>query len=341
MVQVTDGQKKLTKPTSPANITDDMDLDEFAAALSGCAFGAGRISQAADIFTEMIADKNIVKFFGLAGAMIPAGMRKIIADLIRDGHINVLVTTGANMVHDALEGLYMPHYKGDAQSNDVSLHKEGIDRIYDVFLPDKHFEEFEGFMQETIAKLPQRPIKISEFMAHLGKHIENPDSILRAAYDKGVPIYCPAFPDSVIGLQAWLYKETNPLVIDAIGDMHDFMDICWNAEKAGAFFVGGGVPKNFIFQSMLVTPRDFDYAIQLTMDTPQTGGLSGATLEEAISWGKVGHKSKLVTVYSDATITMPLIVGAARARLRKQNQNKNQNQNRNKNKSQNKNQKTK
>jgi deoxyhypusine synthase len=101
--------------------------------------------------------------------------------------------------------------------------------------------------------------------------------------------------------------------------MHDFMDICWNAEKAGAFFVGGGVPKNFIFQSMLVTPHDFDYAIQLTMDTPQTGGLSGATLEEAISWGKVGYKSKLVTVYSDATITLPLIVGAARARLRKQN----------------------
>jgi len=299
-----------------------MDLDAFVTALSGCAFGAGRVSQAADILTEMMGDKDVVKFFGLAGAMVPAGMRKIIADLIYDGHINVLVTTGANMVHDALEGLDMPHYKGDAHSNDVDLHKEGIDRIYDVFLPDHHFEEFEGFMQETISKLPNRPIKISEFMAHLGKHIDNPDSILRAAYDTGVPIYCPAFADSVIGLQAWLYKETNPLVIDAIGDMHDFMDICWEAKKAGAIFVGGGVPKNFIFQSMLVTPRDFDYAIQLTMDVPQTGGLSGATLEEAISWGKVGHKSKLVTVYSDATITLPLIVGAARARLRKQKKSK-------------------
>ncbi|WNY25137.1 deoxyhypusine synthase [Methanolapillus millepedarum] len=319
MVHVTEGCQRLTKPVVPADIQAGMDLDEFVTALSGCAFGARRIAEAVDIYTEMLSDKKTVKFLGLAGAMVPAGMRKIIADLIRDGHINVLVTTGANMVHDALEGLYMPHYKGDEGSNDVMLHEERIDRIYDVFLPDQHFEELEGFLQDVIADLPSdRPVSIAEFMKNLGKNIENPDSILRAAYDMNVPIYCPAFPDSVIGLQAWLYKETNPLVIDAIADMHAFMDICWEAEKAGAVFIGGGVPKNFIFQSMLVTPRDFDYAIQLTMDTPQTGGLSGATLEEAISWGKVGSKSRLVTVYSDATITLPLMVGATRARLSKQ-----------------------
>jgi len=132
-----------------------------------------------------------------------------------------------------------------------------------------------------------------------------------------VPIYCPAFPDSVIGLQAWLYKETNPLVIDALADMHNLMDICWEAEKAGAVFIGGGVPKNYTLQTMLVTPREFDYVIQLTTDMPQTGGLSGATLEEAVSWGKVNAQSKTVTVYSDATITLPLMVGAAKARLRK------------------------
>ena len=317
-MHITEGQSRLTKPIIPATISDDMDLDDFATQLSGCGFGARRIGKAVDVFTEMITDEKTVKFFGLAGAMVPAGMRKIIADMIRDGYINVLVTTGANMVHDALEGLYMPHYVGDDQASDVQLREEGIDRIYDVYLPDNHFEDFEVFMQKIIAELPAgKPVSIKEFMANMGKNIENPDSILRAAYDKNVPVYCPAFPDSVIGLQAWLYKETNPLVVDALADMHDLMDICWEAEKAGAFFVGGGVPKNFIFQTMLVTPREFDYAIQLTMDTPQTGGLSGATLDEAVSWGKTNAKSKMVTVYSDATITLPLIVGAARARLKK------------------------
>jgi deoxyhypusine synthase len=317
-MHITEGQSKLVKPIVPAEITNDMDLDEFTAALAGCGFGARRIGKAAEIYTEMLSDEKTVKFFGLAGAMVPAGMRKIIAGLIREGHINVLVTTGANMVHDALEGLYMPHYVGDDSANDVELRKEGIDRIYDVYLPDNHFEDFEGFMQEMIAELPtEKPISIVEFMRHLGGKIDNPDSILRAAYDMNVPIYCPAFPDSVIGLQAWLYKETNPLVIDALADMHDLMDICWEAEKAGAVFVGGGVPKNYTLQTMLVTPREFDYVIQLTMDTPQTGGLSGATLEEAVSWGKVNAESKTVTVYSDATITLPLMVGAAKARLRK------------------------
>ncbi len=133
----------------------------------------------------------------------------------------------------------------------------------------------------------------------------------------GVPVYCPALQDSVIGLQAWLYKEGNPLNVDAFADMHEFMEICYEAESAGAFLIGGGVPKNYILQSMLVTPKSFDYAIQLTMDHPETGGLSGATLDEAQSWGKVGENAKSVTVYADATITLPLMVAAVRTRLLK------------------------
>ena len=112
-MNITEGQSKLVKPIVPAEITADMDLDQFVTALSGCGFGARRIGKAVEIYTEMISDEKTVKFFGLAGAMVPAGMRKIVADLIRDGYIDVLVTTGANMVHDALEGLSMPHYIGE------------------------------------------------------------------------------------------------------------------------------------------------------------------------------------------------------------------------------------
>jgi deoxyhypusine synthase len=130
----------------------------------------------------------------------------------------------------------------------------------------------------------------------------------------GIPVYCPAIQDSIIGLQAWLYKQTKPLNVDVFADMKGLIDRCFEAKRAGIMIIGGGVPKNFILQSMLVTPRSFDYAIQLTMDRPETGGLSGATLDEARSWGKIGENARSVTVYSDATITLPMIVAAAKCR---------------------------
>lgn len=118
----------------------------------------------------------------------------------------------------------------------------------------------------------------------------------------------------MIGLQFWLYRQTHGIVVDAFGDMDRLMDICFSAEKAGAFLVGGGVPKNYILQSMLMTSMGFSYAVQLTGDRPDLGGLSGATLDEARSWGKVDEDAKTVTVYGDATITFPLIMAAVMGR---------------------------
>ncbi|MGB9926881.1 MAG: deoxyhypusine synthase [Methanosarcina sp.] len=309
--------KKLSTPVKGAKISSNMSVDDLVREYSGCAFGAGRLAEAVDVYYEMLASEKTRKFFGLAGAMTPAGMRNIISDLIRDGYIDVLVTTGANMVHDTVEALGLHHYKGTACSNDIQLRQECIDRIYDVYLPDQHFTDLEEFLQKVYAGLPEENVSIRQVLSEIGKNLEDDSSILKAAADMGVPVYCPALQDSVIGLQAWLYKEGNSLTVDAFADMHEFMEICFEAESAGAFLIGGGVPKNYILQSMLVTPKSFDYAIQLTMDRPETGGLSGATLDEAQSWGKVGENAKAVTVYADATITLPLIVAAVRTRLSK------------------------
>ncbi|AKB16284.1 deoxyhypusine synthase [Methanosarcina thermophila MST-A1] len=316
-MDIEDSSKNLTTPIRGAKIVADMTVDELVREYSGCAFGAGRLAEAVDIYYEMLASEKTTKFFGLAGAMIPAGMRNIIADLIRDGYIDVLVTTGANMVHDTVEALGLHHYKGTACANDIQLRHDCIDRIYDVYLPDQHFTELEEFLQSIYAGLPKEKLSIRQVLTEIGKNLDDDSSILKTAADMGVPVYCPAIQDSVIGLQAWLYKEGNPLHVDAFADMHEFMDICYETESAGAMLLGGGVPKNYILQSMLVTPRSFDYAIQLTMDRPETGGLSGATLDEAQSWGKVGENAKTVTVYADATITLPLIVAAVRTRLLK------------------------
>lgn len=307
---------KLVRPIKQAKITPGMNVDSLVSELDGCAFGAGRLAEAVDIYCDMQRD-DTTKFFGFAGAMVPAGMRSVVSDLIRDGYIDVMVTTGANMVHDLVESLGLHHYKGTDITDDVELKHEEINRIYDVFLPEHHFIDFEDKMQSIYGELSSDTISIRELLTHIGSRLDDKNSILKTAADMDVPIYCPAIQDSMIGLQAWLYKQMNPLNVDAFADMKEFMDICYDAKKAGALLIGGGVPKNYIFQSMLVTPNEFDYAIQLTMDTPETGGLSGATLDEARSWGKVGEEARSVTVYADATITLPIIVAAARSRLGK------------------------
>ena len=309
--------KKLTTSVKSAKIVPNMTVDELVTEYGGCAFGAGRLAEAVDIYYEMLVSEKTTKFFGLAGAMTPAGMRIIIADLIRDGHIDVLVTTGANMVHDTVEALGLHHYKDTDCSNDIQLRHECINRIYDVYLPDQHFADLEEFLQRVYAGLPEEKLSIRQVLTEIGNNLDDNSSILKTAAELEVPIYCPAIQDSVMGLQAWLYKEGNPLHVDAFADMHEYMEICYEAESAGVLLLGGGVPKNYILQSMLVTPKSFDYAIQLTMDSPETGGLSGATLDEAKSWGKVGENAKSVTVYADATITLPIMVAAVRTRLLK------------------------
>ena len=306
---------RLEQPIAHAHITPDMSVDELVNQLSGCAFGAGRLAEAVDIYTAMLGDSECTKFCGLAGAMVPAGMRNIVSSLIRDGHIDVLVTTGANMVHDIIESLGLHHFKGSELVDDIQLKHDQVNRIYDVFLPEEHFTNVEEFLQSAYSQLEGQTISIRELFTHIGSKLEDKDSILKCAYDAEIPIYCPAVQDSIVGLQAWLFKQTGKLVVDAFADMREFMDICYDAKRAGAVLIGGGVPKNYILQSMLVTPKDFDYAIQLTTDRPDSGGLSGATLDEAQSWGKVGEDAKAMTVYGDATITLPIMVAAAMSRL--------------------------
>ncbi len=304
---------ELKRPIKHAKIGRDMTVSELVEAFSGCAFGAGRLSEAVDIYREMVKDQECTKFFGLAGAMVPAGMRQVVSGMIRDGEIDVLVSTGANLVHDIIESLGLHHYKGTDIADDVQLKHEAVNRIYDVFLPEHHFTDFEEKLQSVFREIPEN-LSITELLSHIGAKMDDNNSILKSAYDMGIPVYCPAIQDSIIGLQAWLYKQTKPLNVDVFADMRGLIDRCYEAKRAGVLIIGGGVPKNFILQSMLVTPKSFDYAIQLTMDRPEPGGLSGATLDEARSWGKVGENARAVTVYSDATITLPFIVAAAKSR---------------------------
>jgi len=296
-------------------IEPGMSVEALVEGMSHCGFGARRLAGAVDIYEQMLAG-GYTKFFTLSGAMVPSGMRNIISLLIRSGHIDVLVTSGANLVHDIIES-FGAHCLGTPESDDTALRAEGLSRIYDLYLRDEDFIKFEELMQSILPDEPER-ISGAELMKTIGSQISDGRSILRSAYDRDIPVFCPALPDSMIGLQAWLHSQTKKLNVDAFADIKQIVDICYQAPRTGIVIVGGGVPKNFALQSMLVTPNSFQLAVQLTTDTPEAGGLSGATLSEAVSWGKISADARSMTVYGDATITFPLMVAATLGRLKRQ-----------------------
>jgi deoxyhypusine synthase len=296
-------------------IRPGMSVDQLVRELSRAgAYNGGALARAVDLCEEMFRDTEATRFLGLAGAMVPAGMGKLVSDLVEHQYIDVLVSTGANLTHDIIEAIGCRHYHGSSCCSDIELRHEEINRIYDVFLPNEAFARFEEFMQESLSTLdPAKSYPITDLLSHLGGRLDS--GILAAAVRKGVPVYCPAVADSMIGLQCWLYSQTGRINVDAFADMKSLLGHCFSADRAGALLIGGGVPKNFILQSMLMTPKGFTYAIQLTGDRPDLGGLSGATLEEARSWGKITEAAEAVTVYGDATVTLPILVAAVRERL--------------------------
>ncbi len=307
--------KQCNEPVTQLHVKPGMTVNDLVEAMGKAgAYNGGSLARAADIWEQMLSDKETTKFFGLAGAMVPAGMGGIVSDLINAGHIDVLVSTGANLTHDTIEAIGCRHFHGTAFCDDVELRHDEINRIYDVYLPNEAFVDFEEFMQEVFGELePKSTISISGLLEHIGKHTTS--GILHTAARKKIPVYCPAVQDSMIGLQYWLFSQTSKVTVDAFADMPALMDRCFTAKKAGAMLVGGGVPKNFILQSMLMTPNGFSYAVQLTGDRPDLGGLSGATLDEARSWGKITEEAQAVTVYGDATITLPMLTAAVMERL--------------------------
>ena len=324
-------------PVGHAAIRAGMTVGELADEYGRAGVGAATLHEAIDVTESMFGEDDVTVFFGLAGAMVPTGMRRIVADLIRDGYVDALVTTGANLTHDAIEAIGGKHHHGcvhaegkTEREHDETLREEGVDRIYNVYLPQEHFASFEAHLRaEVFPELEAEcehdgSISIERLTRELGRAnlavngrdaIDEDAGIAAAAYEAEVPIYCPAVQDSILGLQAWMYSQTTAFSLDALADMTDLTDLAFEADRSGAFVVGGGVPKNFTLQTMLVTPGAYDYAVQLTMDPPQTGGLSGATLDEARSWGKLEPHAENVSVYADATITLPLIVAAVRERL--------------------------
>ncbi|MBO8179218.1 MAG: deoxyhypusine synthase [Archaeoglobus sp.] len=287
--------------TSP-EIHEGIKVSELVEMLGKTAFNARRIGEAAKICEEMVKNDSFV-FLTLAGAMIPAGMRKIVAGMMQNGFISSLVTTGANVVHEIVESLGMGHEIGSCYVDDKALAEENVNRIYDVFVSQEAFEKVEEFLSGVISEL-EGVYASYEFLWEVGKRMNDESSFLRIAAEKEIPVFCPTLHDSIAGLHVMIYRKN--LQIDFFRDVSRIIDLCFQKRKMGVIVVGGGVPKNFTLQAMLLA-EGFDYAVQITTDSPQWGGLSGATLEEAKSWCKLKPDAKAVTIYCDATIAFPLL----------------------------------
>ncbi len=277
--------------------------------------GAGSVAKAVDIFEEMIKESTV--FLGMAGPLSASGLRGIVSELIRKGYVDAIVTNGANMVHDLIESFKGCHYVGDFTADDRKLKKKKIGRIGNIYTKIGNFETFEDKVQEMLGDISEEKrenISVKELLWEIGSRIDDEESILRNAYEKKVPIFSPALIDSMLGLQLYFFSQHNKIVLNSLKDMHDLVEMVFQSEKTGGVFLGGGVPKHYILGANLLKDG-IDYGIQITMDRDEAGSLSGAKLEEGISWGKGRETGKFVSVVGDVTVLFPLIVAALMERL--------------------------
>ena len=304
------------KPVNHIKIRNSITVNELVKQMNSAGIlGAGRLGKAVNICEAMIKNKDCKVFLGLAGPLVPGGMRDIIIDLIENKWVDVVVTTGATLTHDLGEALGYSHYQGSADADDAELHKKGLDRVYESYMQNSIYEGMEDFIAKNFEHLKDKK-SIKEFLWEIGR-LTPKKSILKAAYENKVPVFCPAISDSGIGLMIWgQLAKGKQIETRAFEDLKEIIDIAWTSRKAGVIYFGGGVPKNYIQQAMQLAPKSASYGVQVTMDRPEPGGSSGAELKEGISWGKLNPEAKFVDLICDATIAMPIIYAALKKRIK-------------------------
>jgi deoxyhypusine synthase len=302
------------------------------------AYNAGRLSEACRLFSEVMLEPDVTVGMSLTGAMTPAGLgMSTIIPLIEAGYVDWIVSTGANLYHDAHFGLGLAMHKGNPFADDVDLREEGVVRIYDVFFHYDVLLSTDRYIRE-VSQRPefQRLMSTAEYHYLLGGYIREREkalgltrkSVLAAAHECGVPIYTSSPGDSSIGMNvAEQALAGSKLRFDVSADVNETAAIVFGAKAAGGqsgvLIVGGGSPKNFVLQTepqiqevLGISEKGHDYYLQITDARPDTGGLSGATPSEAVSWGKVDPDKLPDTVvcYVDSTIGLPVLTSYALAR---------------------------
>ena len=287
-------------------------------------FVSRETANAANIFNDMIKDKECTIFLTLAGSTSAAGCMNIYRDMIKYNMVDAIVATGASIIDmDFFEALGFKHYQGSQFQDDGELRKNYIDRIYDTYIDEDELQMCDKIICDIADKLEPRSYTSREFISEIGKYLKDnakkKNSLIETAYDNNVPIFCPAFTDSSAGFGLVMHQEKNPkkcITIDSIREFRELTEIKIQSKGSGLFMIGGGVPKNFIQDTVICAEllgKEVDmhkYAVQITVADSRDGACSSSTLKEASSWGKV-DVTKEQMVFAEATSVLPLIASDA------------------------------
>jgi len=313
----------LKKEVQHIDITK-FDSREIIKQMDKMSFSARDLAKATEIFNMMLKDESCSVILTLAGSTSAAGCMNLYADLIKYNMVDAIVATGASIVDmDFFEALGFKHYQGTPFIDDKFLRDNYIDRIYDTYIDEEDLQKCDGTIFEIANSLEKRPYSSREFIYEMGKFLKKnakkKDSLIELAYDNNVPIFCPAFTDSSAGFGLVLHQVKNPdshLTIDSIADFKELTDIKIEAGTTGLLMIGGGVPKNFVQDTVVcaeILGKEVDmhkYAIQITVADSRDGACSSSTLKEACSWGKVDTAYEQM-VYGEATSLIPLLASSA------------------------------
>ena len=313
----------LNKPVEHIDITK-FDARPIISSMEKMSFVSRETANAAKIYNEMLSEKDCTIFLTLAGSTSAAGCMHIYRDLVKYNMVDAIVATGASIIDmDFFEALGFKHYQGSQFQDDTELRKNYIDRIYDTYIDEEELQHCDKVIGEIADSLEPRPYTSREFISELGKYLKKnakkKGSLIEMSYDYQVPIFCPAFTDSSAGFGLVMHQEKNPkkhMTIDSIREFRELTEIKIKSKGSGLLMIGGGVPKNFIQDTVICAEllgKDVDmhkYAIQITVADTRDGACSSSTLKEASSWGKV-DTSKEQMVFAEATSVIPLIASDA------------------------------
>ena len=319
-------------------------VSQLLAEMSRTAYQGRKLGEAVDVWEKMLKEKDLTIVMGLAGSMSTAGQWTIINWLMENRFIDVLVSTGANVSEDIVDAMGFSYWQGSHMANDEALLEADINRYYDVYGKETDYRKMEELVTDFVMTLKTDfPYSSEEFLHLLGKYLgeKGIPSITAIAAQNGVPIFSPAISDSAYGETFLMAKNKgHNIILDSVKEFDQFVSIGTKTKDVGVVYIGGGVPKDLTqLIAISVSPQTKDqgvpgreghlrkslqeyyyphkYSIQLTTDAPQWGGLSGCTLEEAISWGKINSESGTRAVcYCDATIALPLITHALNERVK-------------------------
>ncbi len=317
--QVRAKRRVLDRPIQAVEVRRGMKAADLVEAMAEMSIQARNLGTCARVLDAVYRDRRRpTVFLGLAGPLIAAGLRRVIRDLVVGGYVDVVVSTGAILYQDIYQARGHRHYRGTPAADDVALRRLRIDRIYDTYVDEEKFWETDTWCGRMADRLPPGNYSSRAYLDFLGSQLEDPESIVHQCHRLGVPMFAPALNDSSIGIgltehyYRCRYEDRPGVAIDSIRDNYEITQIMVASPATAAIYVAGGVPKNYINDAVVSAyifgqERGHEYAVQVTTAVTQDGGLSGSTLSEARSWGKIEAEARFAMAWVEPSVSLPLL----------------------------------